>query len=156
MRIAYGYNRAENDFARGEVDEVLLDYKDTNRRERAEWFGSALRPGDTLARIDKADLGRGGEVSMLLEKLDEMGVSVEIIPYDAPPKQKPGPQSNFQPGGKQAEYLQKLWHNVVYSGPYVQRKVCDMAGWSRDKSDLDRARNWLNNRFGSRVQGRKK
>ena len=69
MRIAYGYNRAENDFARGEVDEVLLDYTNTNRVERAELFGSALRPGDTLALIDKADLGRGGEVSMLLEKL---------------------------------------------------------------------------------------
>lgn len=155
MRIAYGYNRAEKEFAQGDADDVLLDFKHTERAERGELFSVVLREGDTLLLIDRADLGRGGEVAMLEAKLSELNVSIEIIQHTPAPPRKRGPQSNFQPTPEQEKSLRKLWHDVVYTGPYVQKRVCKLAGWTENKDDLSRARNWLNNRFGPRVKKKK-
>ena len=113
-----------------------------------------LRAGDTLVLLAKGDLGRGGELAMIRSSLKESGIAVEVAEHEAPPAKQRGRAPAFSPNEDQDKTLKKLWHDVSYPGPYVQRRGCEMADWGDSGENRTKMRNFLNNRYGPRVKRR--
>jgi len=153
MRIGYGFNRSEKEFKSAKVQRVWIDFDDTDRNERTTMLVGGIRPGDTIVLLAPGDLGRGGELPMLRKDLKGRGVAIEVIDVGAETRMPVGRPSKFTPTGDQETDLRSKWHDVRYSGRYVYGQLCDAAGWAHNKQSYTKARNWLNNRFGSRVSG---
>ncbi len=131
MRIAYGYNRSEKDFAHLTVDRVWLDVKSSQRRERAEMFAGGLRQGDTLVLLDRKDIGRERG---LLSKAEGLGVTIEA--HD--PKKAPAPRGRprtFNPNPTQDKKI-KDWFKAAYELRYVIRRASEEMGHPVNRGQL--------------------
>ena len=108
------------------------------------------RAGDTIVLLAASDLGRGGELPLLRKDIRGRGMSVEVMELPTEPPKQAGRPSPFVPSASQIKSLQKSWKDVRYTGKYSYQKVCDMAEWEPNKQSFEKARQWLNNKFGPR------
>lgn len=122
MRIAYGYRRAEKDFAKADVETIYIDTPKSDRNERREMFqGGGMRHGDTLVLLAKGDLGYGRELKRMRERLEEMGVSieyVEAIEVEAPTRPR-GRPVGFNPTPDHDREIKEAWHDEDRVGSYA-------------------------------------
>lgn len=80
MRIGYGYNRSDRDFAKQSCDRLFLDTALTNRSERADMlYALGLRPGDVVVVYFERDLGRGRELAAIRKVIEDAGATVETF-----------------------------------------------------------------------------
>ena len=145
MRIGYGYNRREEDFAHAECDDVYLDHTGTDRVERSRLLRGALRGEDTLVLLSRGDLGAGGELPQIRKSIAEMSVMVEVCPMPKPPTRAPGPPARFSPNLEQHTEIALFWHDLRYSGPYAVKRATEIMGFSV-------TRNMLNHNMGTRSE----
>jgi hypothetical protein len=138
MRIAYGYNRREADFARLDVDRVYLDMPGSKRVERGAMMQpGALRHGDVIVLVDAGDLGKRQTAAARA-----MGVSVEVVEPDEPLR-RPGAPALFDPNAEQDAYIKTLWINPGYSLRYILERASELMG-------MDVKRHHLVFRYGNR------
>ncbi len=145
MRIGYGYNKAESDFASANVDRVYLDTKTTDRMERSEMLRRGLRGGETLVLLAKGDLAAGTDVRSVNRKLVELGVTVEVIeaPSDKP-KRPRGRPAQFAPSARADKHIRALWYEPAFhKAAFVQKRAEERCGHPVTRLQLD-------NRYGPR------
>lgn len=122
MRVGYGYNRDEKDFAHTNVepDRIFIDTKATDRSERRDMF-MLVKPGDTLVLLYKGDLARGAQsYDVIWGRVKSMGVDVEIMPPDGDkPKLPRGRPKVFDPSPKHDEEIKMHWHDPDRPGRYA-------------------------------------
>lgn len=130
-KIGYCYRCNPDDFAPAGVERVWVDTPKTERQERADMLKLGLRAGYTLVLLRPGDLGAVGELKQLREKLDEMGVTIEI--YQPPkPLRRPGAPRMYDPPEDVRERIGVMWHDLDLSGPYVIRRAQELVGdWVR-------------------------
>lgn len=108
MRIAYLYNRPASSAADMGVEKVFVDYPNTRRMELGDLL-LALVEGDTLVLRTARDFGTGARAKVFRERVEGMGVEIEIIPEDVA---KPcGRQPHLRPTDEQRQQLCALWRS---------------------------------------------
>ena len=126
MRVGYGYNRIEKEFAHASCDRVWIDGQHTERQERSTMLGMGLRKGDTLVLLARGEL------------------TVDVCP---PEKDQPKPRGRpkkFDPTPEQDEEIRRLWADpVMYTRAYVIMRATEITGAPVD-------RNALYHRYGKR------
>ena len=137
MRIGYGLNRIEKEFADANCDQIWIDGQHTERQERSAMLATGLRNGDTLVLLARGDLGRGGELSIIYRALADRGIDVDVVkPFSEKPKRKPG-RPGFSPTPEQDAEIKKLWADpVLYTLAYVIRRVEQITGHTVDRNAL--------------------
>lgn len=151
MKIAYLYDRPVSTASEWDVDQIYADAKDTQRAERADMLAYGLRSGDTLLLASRSDIGRGREVTAILERVESMGVTVTIkdMPGDAPPKGKPGRAPRLDPPPEVADVICGLWRSGLEQS-YVLRRAAEKVGVD------EVTRNQMNRLCGPRHKKQKK
>lgn len=150
MRLGYGYKRQRSDFEPFKVKRVWIDFPGTQRREREDMLLNGVRPGDTIVLLSSGDLGAGGEIPMLRKHIEEMRVTIEVIPQEKEPAATRGRPAKFVPTNDERARLKRMYLDPRYSGRHVYSEGCAMAGWPDDAKSRERMRQWLFNQFGKR------
>lgn len=145
MRIGYGFNRREEDFAKANVERLYLDTTRTERLERTDMLMHGLRGGETVVLLGKADLGRGTDVRTIRRKLEELGVTVEVM---EPPRTRPAGQRGrpprFNPPADKDGHIRALWYEPAFhKSAYVEKRASEICGYPVTRLQLD-------NRYGPR------
>lgn len=110
MKIVYLYNRPLTEADEFGADEVYIDYPNTRRIERIAMIESkGLRSGDTLYLRAAGDLGRGAEASALRQRIEAMGVTVEVVAGE--PVKSPGRAPKLTTTDEQKDRLCRLWRS---------------------------------------------
>ena len=159
MKIGYGINRRVSDFAKAALD---LDgfgeprvWIDTDAKVRPEFSHMlmSLQPGDTVAVIAMADLGKGGfGQAEAMRKIEAAGATVAVIdagPAPAPRKRGPKPRWPEIPG-EVVKAGADRWHNPDIYTPAAAIKVFHDAGFDWVK------RSTLNDNLGPRSAPKQK
>jgi len=160
MKIGYGINRRVSDFAKAALD---LDgfgeprvWIDTDAKVRPEFSHMlmSLRPGDTVAIIAMADLGKGGfGQAEAVRKVEAAGATVAVIAGAgfplAPRKRGPKPRWPEIPSDVVKAGAEK-WHNPDIYTPAAALKVFHDAGYDWVK------RATLNDNLGPRSKPKQK
>lgn len=110
MRIGYGLNRTEKDFAGQNCDRLFLDTAMSNREQFAELFHGALRldPGDVIVVYHERDLGRGRGLAQVRKMISDKGLTIEAFgPSNGTKKANEGTRGIPY---EQAVEAQKYWH----------------------------------------------
>ena len=131
MRIGYGYNRNEIDFARLDCKKVYLDMTGSNRQER----GFMMRPGglrknDVIVILKAGELGANATAAARA-----MGVVIEVNEPDGPLK-PPGAPAKFTPTDDEDAAIRTLWLNPGYKPSYIMPRVRKMMGWEVERWHL--------------------
>ena len=134
MKIAYLYNRPTTEGEAMDCEQTFADYDGTNRAELISVIqGGAVRDGDTLCIRAQSDLGQGAAIKRHLNKLEEMGVTVQImsIPKDVRLSGRP---KRFAPSPADKEYMCNLWFSPAEQD-HVLEKSSERMGYEvkRDK-----------------------
>lgn len=124
MRIGYGFNRPDKQFAQYECDRVFIDTPKTEREERRALF-LCLRNGDTLFMLKPGDLGYGKELQQLRKMLSDSDVAIEYPPV--PPDGR-GRPSKFDPSPEDDKYLRIMWKDQTFSQAYCLRAASERMG----------------------------
>ena len=160
MKIGYGINRRVSDFAKAALE---LDgfgeprvWIDTDAKVRPEFSHMlmSLQPGDTVAVIAMADLGKGGfGQAEAMRKIEAAGAIVAVIAGaglpPAPRKRGPKPRWPEIPAEVVAAGSAK-WHNPDIYPPAAAIKVFRDAGFDWVK------RSALNDNLGPRSAPKQK
>lgn len=149
MIHGYGINRDPDDLRQQGAEKLWIDTDTSGRQERTDLINVALRDGDTVIVLARADLGHGREIPMIEDILARKGVTVRVADLPKPAPRPPGPAPSFRPTLKQERRLRHYWH-----GPFRARdalsQACEIMG--REDTDAERARlrNALNKHLGTR------
>ena len=129
MRVGYGKNRIEKEFAHADCDRIWIDGDHTDRRERSFMLGNDLRNGDTLVLLAKGDLGHGGELTIIYRALADRSIAVEV---SKPPKADAKPRGRprkFDPAPEADKEIAALWSDpLLYTPAYVMRRAEELTG----------------------------
>ncbi len=115
-------------------ERTFADYEGTNRAELINVIeGGGARRGDTLCLRAQGDLGQGKAIKRHLNKLAEMGVTVEIMAVPVE-KKAAGRPKRFNPTPDQVELLCALWYSPAEQS-HVLKRASDLLGYEvkRDK-----------------------
>lgn len=124
MKLAYGYNRREQDFAHIEPDKLWLDMPGTNRQEQGDMFrDGAIHEGDEVHVVSEGDL----RPASLKNIIRERGATLHVSP---PPRESrpPGAPAKFNPTPEQSEQIRTLWLNPGYTLRYVLTRAAEILG----------------------------
>lgn len=136
MRVGYGINRSDRDFAKADVARLYIDTDRTERMERADLLQYGLRRGDTLVLLAAGDLGRGAELPAIRRILEERGVTTEIV--QTKPKRQPGRPPEFAPNDEQDRLIRGLWYSLgVFQMGHVLRRAEEIFGSPVSRNQLD-------------------
>jgi len=143
MKIAYGHNRSDTDFAHAEPDKLFLDHTGTDRQARRDMIECDLDQDDTLILLAPGDLGAGGELPALRKRLADMGVTIQVDPGPTPPKGKPGPRPSLTMTDEQRNRVLPYWQSPgLYTPGYVFNLVRDLTDYSGTDTQLRQALNY--------------
>lgn len=138
MRIGYGYNRHEADFAHVKCNRVYLDFPGSGRIERGQLLSAGgLRPGDTVALLDARDLGKKAT-----EAVEARGITIEVYEPMGEPRRVGAPRK-FTPDPEQDAKIKALWLNPGYTLKYVMDRAAEIM-------DRSVGRHQLVHRYGNR------
>jgi hypothetical protein len=144
MKVGYGLNRNERDFAAAGAERVYLDIDKTDRQERADLLKRGVQPGDILYIFGWGELAKGGERQIIEARLEQLGVTVKVLDGPQLPPAKIGRPLKFNPNESQAATIGALWYDPLsYTQAYVRRRAEEIMGYPV-------TRNQLNYRFGKR------
>lgn len=130
MKLGYAY-AADKSAAQGLYNDLIsmgaerayVDYKGSNRTERASCFSAQdCRPGDVIILLDRKHLGNGREGLRLEAIAADLGATIEIKAPEKPSRQKPGPALKFAPNYEQERAVRHYWH-----GPFLRRTALELA-----------------------------
>lgn len=127
MKVAYLFNRPSKAASEWNADRVFIDAPGTSRLSRSDMIDNGgLRAGDTLCVI-RADIGRGREIPMILDRLESMGVAVELMAEPDKPRKKAGRASKLNLSEADRQHIRKLWHSTV-DRQHVLKVAAEKAG----------------------------
>ena len=154
MRVGYGFGRTSEDFGRARVERVYLDTAFTDRSERTDMLKIALRTGDTLVLLAMGDLGAGAGLRAIRRRLQDLGVTIEVLSPDEGEKRPPGRPAAYDPTPEQDERIRDLWYmDGVYTMKHVLQRAEEIYGNPVSRNQLD---NRYGPRNGSMPEGRKR
>lgn len=123
MRIGYGLNRSERDFAGKNCDRLFLDTSMTNREQFAELFHGPLRldPGDVIVVYHERDLGRGRGLAQVRQMIADKGLTIEA--FGPSNGQKKAPKGDRGIPYEAAVEAQKWWHAVGIGPDFINAQL---------------------------------
>lgn len=145
-RIGYGYERREKDFDHAKCDVVFVDHKTDGRAGRHAAFAAAFA-GDVIVLLAPGDLGRGEEIRMAKSRAKAHGVTVEVC---QPVGGDPGRPQGIVLSEKHLAEAERDWKGGLYQTAYIAETVARRSGLPATQENIEKARQWLYRRFGSR------
>lgn len=135
MRIAYLYERPTKEAKYWRADKVFVDYASTRRAERGDLVdGGGLREGDTLVIHARSQLGHGMEAKRIIDKIEAMGVTVEVTPL---PEQKAHKKGRVKVTEQQKVLICGLWYSTE-PADYVMGRASDILGFTVNRNQMNR------------------
>jgi hypothetical protein len=109
-----------------DCEQTFADYAGTNRAELILMMDNGgVREGDTLCLRAQNDLGQGAAIKRHLDRLAEMGVTVEIMAVKKE-KKVMGRPKRFKPTPDDVEYLCSLWYSPAEQAHVLKRASARM------------------------------
>lgn len=137
MNHGYGIERDPAQLRALGADKVWIDVKNSDRAERAALFSVAMRRGDTILLLSRADLGHGREIPRFEALAEEKGISIRVVETPKPARLPPGPAPTFRPSYAQERRIRHYWH-----GPFKRAEALRIAsqemGYSVGPAALNR------------------
>lgn len=120
MIIAYGYKRADRDFAKHNPEKVFIDAPGTKREARHDMLhGLGIREGDTVLVFSERDFGGGVEINKVREFIAAAGGTVKVLENASLPKKSK--RRGFHDDDR--TLAETLWHTVGVSVEYINTRM---------------------------------
>lgn len=137
MILGYGIDRDPAQLRDLGAEKVWIDLKNSDRAERAALFGVAMRRGDTILILSRADLGHGREIPRFEALAAEKGVTIRVVETPKPARLPPGPAPTFRPDAEQERRIRHYWHGPFKPGEALRIATEEM-GYPVGRAALNR------------------
>jgi len=122
MIHGYGIDRDPAQLRALGAERIWIDTATSDRAERAALWGVAMRDGDTILILSRADLGHGREIPRFEGLAEAAGVTVRVVETPKPARLPPGPAPTFRPDAEQERRIRHYWH-----GPFKPAEALRIA-----------------------------
>jgi len=135
-RVGYGYERPDRDFKAHNCDLVVIDTKASKRVGRLDVM-HRIRKGDVLVIYSWKELAPGALKAHMVDLLNTVGVTVELLDIPAKPPVKPSRRGLSDEAKSEAL---TMWHEPTkFSVEYIQNHLARKGHGNYSRNQLNYA-----------------